>query len=80
MQDKNFQMLKSMIRRSFFPWRQPSPACFKFYLDMAARGNPGPMAICGAYIDGEAGVVQMFCKLVGIMDSNEVEIPALGKF
>lgn len=69
-----------MIRSWFFPCCQPSPACFKFYLDRAARGNPGSMAICGTYIDGEAGVIQMFCKLVGIVDSNEAEIPALGTF
>ena len=64
------------VRKSIL-WSPPHVSLFKFNVDGAARGKPGPAGIGGVLRNCNGDVLFMFSKYVGVCDSNEVEVLAI---
>lgn len=60
--------------RSLESWAPPEQTDMKLNVDGEARGKPGPARIGGELRNHDWTISIMFSELVGIRDSNEVEI------
>lgn len=67
---------KEVVREVSSP---PPPGFFKFNIDEAARGKPGPAGIGGVLRDSDGASSIVFLESVGVRDSNEVVILAIKK-
>lgn len=62
--------------RKSHSWDPHSPSVLKFNVDRAAKGKAGAR-VGGVLHNSEGIVLTLFSKLVGCMESNEVEVFAI---
>lgn len=64
----------SKDRKPIVGWVKPPLGSFKFNVDRAAFGKPGPAGIGGVLHDNRGRMVLDFSEFVAIMESNEAEL------
>lgn len=61
------------IRKSVL-WSCPSLGMFKFNVDSAVRGKPGPAGIGGVLRNSKSEALFMFFKFVGVCGPNKAKV------
>ncbi|EOY04001.1 Uncharacterized protein TCM_019252 [Theobroma cacao] len=74
--ESNLPILQSKIK-STVSWSKPNEGSFKFNTDGSSKGCPGDSRISGVLRNGSSEVLVLFCKSVGIIDSNKAELLAV---